>query len=312
MATLYLDRSGLTLKAAAGALELRNGESLQRRIPLRMLERVVIRGNVTLDTGVLQSLADAKVALLTLSPRKQQRVSIQVGPPHQDARIRLAQMQAALDEERSLLFARTSLQAKFRAQKKTIMSLAHASSSLPCKRAVDALEKTAVGLADCQRIESMRGIEGAMARAYFQGLESLFPPSLGFSGRNRRPPRDPVNACLSLGYTLIHFEAVRELYACGLDPYIGFLHEMTHGRESLACDLLEPLRPRWDGTVVGMFRDRTLRDQDFTRSASGCLLGKAGRSRFYEEYESRAPAMRRWLRLSCRELVRALRQPEGA
>lgn len=314
MSTLYIDRSGLELTVAAGALELREDGALHRRIPLRMIERLVIRGNIALDTGVLQAVADAGIALLTLSPRQQRRVSIHLGPPHQDARTRLAQTRAALQPEQAAAFARSTLTAKARAQKRALAAVAHNRSGHACVRALDMLEKSGEGLAACSRIESMRGIEGAMARAYFQGLEAVLPPALGFSGRNRRPPRDPVNACLSLGYTLIHFEAVRELYACGLDPYIGFLHELSHGRESLACDLVEPLRPRWDGFVVGMFRTQTLREQDFNRSESGCLLGKAGRSRFYAEYEAWAPAARRWLRRAARELTRTLRQtaPEDA
>jgi hypothetical protein len=86
------------------------------------------------------------------------------------------------------------------------------------------------------------------------GIESSLPARLAdagigtliFGGRNRRPPRDPANAVLSLGYTLLHFEAVRACYGAGLDPMIGFFHNLDFGRESLACDLVEPLRPRLD------------------------------------------------------------------
>ena len=69
----------------------------------------------------------------------------------------------------------------------------------------------------------MLGLEGAAA-AYFRALAAAFPPALGFEGRNRRPPRDPVNACLSLGYTLLHGDAVREAAVQGFDPMIGVLH----------------------------------------------------------------------------------------
>ena len=95
-------------------------------------------------------------------------------------------------------------------------------------------------------MERLRGIEGAAAAAYFQGFTRLFPPSLEFTGRNRRPPRDPVNAVLSLSYTPLHFEAVQAVCAAGLDPLIGFYHELVFGRESLASDLIEPLWPKVD------------------------------------------------------------------
>ena len=99
-------------------------------------------------------------------------------------------------------------------------------------------------------------MEGAAQAAYFRAYCSLFAEALAFNGRNRRPPRDPVNACLSLGYTLVHFEAARAAYAAGLDPFLGFFHEIAFGRESLACDLMEPVRPLVDAWLWEMFRSR--------------------------------------------------------
>jgi hypothetical protein len=124
---------------------------------------------------------------------------------------------------------------------------------------------------------SLRGLEEAGAAAYFEGFADLLPDRLKFSGRNRRPPRDPVNAMLSLGYTLLHAEAVLALYGAGLDPFIGFYHGLDFGRESLACDLVEPLRVEVDQHALMLFRSEKLRPEDFSTTESGCLLGKAGR-----------------------------------
>jgi CRISPR-associated protein Cas1 len=87
------------------------------------------------------------------------------------------------------------------------------------------------------RLATLRGLEGTAARAHFAGLAAVLPPALGFTGRNRRPPRDPANACLSLGYTLLHAEAVTAAQAAGLDPLLGFYHRPAFGCESLASDL---------------------------------------------------------------------------
>ena len=96
-------------------------------------------------------------------------------------------------------------------------------------------------------------------------------------GRNRRPPRDPVNACLSLAYTLLHFEAVRMAHAAGLDPLLGFYHRPAFGRESLACDLIEPLRPAVDEWIWQQFSPGPLRPEHFSPDKGACLLGKTGR-----------------------------------
>ncbi len=141
------------------------------------------------------------------------------------------------------------------------------------------------------------------ARVYYEALTALFAPALGFTGRNRRPPRDPVNACLSLVYTLLHFEAVRAAHMAGLDPLLGFYHRPAFGRESLASDLIEPLRPHADAWVWHLFRKNILRSDHFGRDGEACLLGKAGREAFYQHYEGFAGPPRRYLRRQCRLLA---------
>jgi CRISPR-associated protein Cas1 len=129
---------------------------------------------------------------------------------------------------------------------------------------------------------------------------------LDFKGRNRRPPRDPVNAVLSLGYTLLHADAVQSCYAAGLDPLLGFLHEPEYGRESLAADLVEPLRSHVDRLVWRLFRDRALRPEHFSRGEDACLLDKAGRALFYPAYEQAAGPVRRALRRFTVRVARGL------
>lgn len=117
-----------------------------------------------------------------------------------------------------------------------------------------------------------------------------------------------MNACLSLGYTLIHFEAVRACHGAGLDPAIGLFHRPAFGRESLACDLIEPLRPRVDARVWELFRSRTLRAEDFSMDKGACVLHKSGRARFYAYWETAAQLLRRALRRECRLLAASLRE----
>jgi hypothetical protein len=124
--------------------------------------------------------------------------------------------------------------------------------------------------------------------------------------RNRRPPRDPVNVCLSLGYTLLHVEAVRAVALAGLDPYIGFLHDLHHGRESLACDLAELERARVDEWTFYAFRDRILRAEYFRSAENGCILGKAGRRAFYGGFQEVSETASRRLRHWAYAVVRLL------
>jgi CRISPR-associated protein Cas1 len=145
-------------------------------------------------------------------------------------------------------------------------------------------------------LASLRGYEGAAAAAYFGGYAHLFAESLNFTGRKKRPPPDPVNVCLSLGYTLLHYDAVRACHTVGLDPMLGFYHDISFGRESLACDLMEPLRPLMDRWVWQLFRERQLRVEHFSDDNGRCQMNKAGRHCFYGFYESQASSPRRLLR----------------
>ena len=151
------------------------------------------------------------------------------------------------------------------------------------------------------------GIEGAAAAVYFEAFGAMLPPSAGFAGRNRRPPRDPANALLSLAYTLAHLEAVAAAQRAGLDPAVGFLHALFPGRESLACDLVEPLRPFCERLVWRILAEETLRASHFTRDGEACLLGKAGRLTFYTAWEEAVSPLRRKLRRGLQPLVRAAR-----
>jgi CRISPR-associated protein Cas1 len=103
-----------------------------------------------------------------------------------------------------------------------------------------------------------------------------------------------VNAVLSLCYTLLHYEMVREIESIGLDPTIGFYHQFDYGRESLACDLVEPYRPDVDTFVYELFRTRHLTARDFAEDDErpGCYLKKGSRRRFYPAYEEWARGMR--------------------
>lgn len=317
MATLILDNRALELRIDGHALAVYEHGERRSSLPFKLLERVVIQGELTLGAGVLTRLAEHKVAVLMLSKRHSRRLALVLGPAHNDAAIRIAQAQRVVEPAWCAAWSHRVVMAKTRAQIRLLKQAL--GERLDCRKPISdalcSLERALSGLSAGEaqhNIDQIRGVEGAAARAYFQGYSALFPPVLKFTGRNRRPPRDPVNACLSLTYTLLHFEAVRAAHIAGLDPLLGFYHRPAFGRESLASDLIEPLRPHADGWVWRLFRERTLRVEHFSREGDACLLGKAGREIFYRYYENYAQAPRRLLRRQCRLIAAQLRQQGSA
>lgn len=311
MRTVYVDRKHARLEAAAGALTIRVEGARPAHVPLASLERLVVRGEASLSTGLLGALWRRGAGLLILAGRRHEPTATLLGAPHGDARLRLAQYELARDARRRQALARRLLAGKLEGQLRLLRRLLERrpDARRPLLAASERLTRHRAELAgpSGDRLDRLLGIEGSAAAAFFEGFAACFPPALGFVARNRRPPRDPVNACLSLGYTLLVFEAARQCQIAGLDPLLGFLHAPSPGRASLACDLAEPLRCHADELVHGLFAREELRAAHFRTDAAGCLLGKTGRERFYAAWAAEAPALGRLLRRMAGELARELR-----
>ena len=314
MTTLFVDRRGAELDAEAGRLVVRVAGERSATVPLRPLERVVLGPSAKVSTRLLAALWRNGTALLCLTGTKRLPEVRVPGRSTDDAKRRLAQYALLQDEPRRALLARSIVEAKLEAQAQVVANLVGATGpGRELSAAAERLQQARDRLAAAGPVTraSLRGIEGATANAYFAGLASVFPESLGFRGRNRRPPRDPVNACLSLGYTLLHTDAVREAAIAGLEPTMGVLHDLAPGRESLACDLAEPFRPRIDLWVWTLFRRQVLGAESFGTGRAGCRLGKAARRAFYAAYEADAPTWRDPLREATARLGRLIVEAEG-
>lgn len=301
MSTLFLDRKELTLSFEGQCIALYENGCKRGTVPLHLLERVVMRGQITLDTRLLGALADKNIGVLMLSGRNHRSVAMLLGKPHNDTKRRIAQYASYLDQTERQEFSRRLVIEKLCSQKRLLAEaqtrrpdLRHALSS--GVSTINGLLAQLSGDTPDLPVERLRGFEGSGAAAYFKAYGAVFAPSLAFNGRKRRPPTDPVNACLSLGYTLLHFDAVKACHDAGLDPFIGFYHDPAFGRESLACDFIEPVRAELDAMVWRLFRERALRPENFVHDKGSVILNKAGRQRFYAEYELFARPVRRLLR----------------
>ncbi len=301
MSNLYIDRKDIEIRTDGGRLLFYDSSGHKGSVPIAHLERLVIRGNAKISTSVIGLLGEAGVGILILSGRNNNQLATFVGRPHNDVRRRMGQIDAYRDPgfratwSSKIVIAKTCAQIrllergmKCRHDKRSMLFRGH-------KRLQEILRNLECS-SESYTVESLRGIEGAAAKFYFESLRSLFPSSLQFTDRNRRPPRDPVNACLSLGYTLLHFEAVSACHSSGVDPYLGLYHEPTFGRESLASDLIEPLRPHIDEWVWDLFRKRILNVNHFSYDKNRSVMGKTGRKHYYEHFQPLSKAVRRILR----------------
>jgi CRISPR-associated protein Cas1 len=309
MTLLVIDRADVELECEGNALVVREGGH-RTTLPLRQVTRAVLQGSrMRLEVAVLQRLAEHGATTLILSARHTRRIALVVGNPHNDAGLRLAQALRVVDPAHCLAWSRAIVLAKIRRQARVVEEWlsARPDERLRLFQLCNALHELSAKPSAATTLDSLRGLEGAAARLHFEAMACVLPPALGFRGRNRRPPRDPANAALSLAYTLLHSEAVHALHVAGLDPMLGFLHRPAFGRESLASDLMEPLRPAIELWLWRIFADRRLRAEHFTVDGEACLLGKAGRTEFYAAWAAYRSEPAKILERISRRLAASLR-----
>ncbi len=298
MGTMVIDRKNTELRYESGRVKVYETGKFSTSVPVSLIDHLIIYRHATMNTGILSALADKGAALTVIDPYREQRTACLTGVQYKNSARRLAQYDAYFNAEWRLQWSKKLISRKIKSQLIFLADVLDQRKDLrfPLTKAQKSLIYAIESLSHIQKIDSIRGIEGAAAAAYFRGYKKLFAPSLEFNARNRRPPLDPVNACLSLSYTLAHSETIKALRSVGLDPMIGFYHELSYGRESLACDLVELHRPSIDQWVWEQFRSRFLRPESFTMNKSQCLLGKAGRHSFYKNFEAFACSLRTRLR----------------
>lgn len=278
MCTLYLDQQGARLAKAGGRLVVQDRDGGEQSLPLEQVERVLVYGRVQVTTDALDALLERGVPTTLLSSRGWVRGHLLADCGGQ-VRRRARQYELIRDPALALPFARALVAAKLRNQRWLLRTLDQRAAATGLEPFIELAEHAG-------GIDSLRGIEGSGARAYFAAFPALLAGSaFQFPGRRKRPATDPVNAVLSLGYTLLLAEVRNALHGYGLDPFAGVFHASDGGQPSCALDLMEPLRPLVDRLVLRLAR-HVLMPDDFVEQEDGaCLLKDGRRGGFYRAWE---------------------------
>ncbi len=212
-----------------------------QKIPQNQVERILLLGSVGLTTGVLNFALEKRIPVTFLTQEGQYKGRLESGG-RRDIALRLAQFRGLEDVAWRLCLSKTIVSAKIEAQRGVLRRCGRNHPQPPITAAIAQLNDSLNRIADAQTLPELMGQEGSAARAYFHALPSALRRSLPFNGRNRRPPKDPVNALLSLGYGLLTAEIIGALTGAGLDPQIGLFHSSRGRMPVLAEDVLEMFR----------------------------------------------------------------------
>ncbi|MDQ7031614.1 MAG: CRISPR-associated endonuclease Cas1 [Desulfonauticus sp.] len=262
MAVVYITKPGVKVHLEGNHL-LVKGEDFKQTIYTFNLERLILVGKVELTYSALTHLLRNNTSVIFLTRQGNYLGSLS-GLEAKNVFLRVSQYERLQDPEFKLNTARSIVSGKIRNMRMLIMRMARTLDSNLCSDVAKNLARFSSLVQSASSVESLRGFEGQATKIYFKGLKEGFDPDLGFTKRTRRPPTDPVNACLSFGYTILMNIVAGAIGARGLDPALGNLHELSYGRLSLALDLMEEFRvPVVDMTVLACFNLGILQKDDF-------------------------------------------------
>ncbi len=294
MPPLYITTQGAKLRYRKRRLVVEKDDETITTIPAIHVDQVLIFGNVSVTTPALGFLLgnDVTTSFLTLRGRYKGRL---VGPMGGHGRLRLRQYERAGDADWALRTARVIVTVKLHNTRTLLRRYARRIESPEAPKLSDGADRLDVLIeraGRCRTVNSLNGVEGRGAAVYFSVFRHLIrADGWTFKRRNRRPPRDPVNALLSFTYTVVTHQVESAVRAVGLDPYIGFLHQVAYNRPSLALDLVEEFRPIVaDSVVLRCLNNQIIRPDNFSYDPDGeypVLLDEEGRKRLIGALERR-------------------------
>jgi CRISP-associated protein Cas1 len=289
MTTLYLSEQQSIVKKRDGYLIIQYAEPNRPKaeIPLIKVSQVVVAGDVTVTTPAIHTLLEAGIEICFLSMYGQFRGRL--SPPlAKNAALRRTQHRAHTDPQRALQVAQVCVKGKLENMRTLLLRSNRQLQDDQIAAAATSIQNMIRTVPRTTRVGSLLGIEGNGSAAYFSVFGKLLRGSLTFTRRRRRPPTDPVNAMLSLGYTLLQHQVSAAIQIVGFDPYVGFLHQPRYGRPALALDLMEEFRPIIaDSVVLNIVNHRILTEQDFKEELGVVHLKPEARKKFYLKFEER-------------------------
>lgn len=281
----YLSKDGLNVVVSVNQTEM-------FRIPIVNIESIVTFGYMGASPGLMKLCCDNNVSLAFLSPSGRYVGRLQ-GPVRGNVLLRNTQFRFSSDQSFALNLSKIFIGGKIQNYRNILRRyLRDYGEHEDIVKASEALEMSKQQVFRCQTADQLRGVEGDAANNYFAVLSHLIVNQKSdfiFQGRNRRPPKDAVNALLSFVYTLLANDIEAALETVGLDPYVGFLHTLRPGRPSLALDLMEEFRAYLgDRLVLSLINRKQITIKDFVKQGDeGIIMTDACRKEVLQTWQKR-------------------------
>lgn len=287
MSALYLTEQGANLCRQGRRLIVKKEGETILAVPVHRLDRVVIMGRLQITADATALLLDRNIPVVLLSSRGRIRGCI-IPPLNPDVNLRRNQYNLASDPDYCQKFASAVVNAKVQNCRTVLRRYNYNHSSELLKKSIDNISELCLSLNSKTPIRSLMGVEGIVAREYFGALVGIFKKlEIGFGGRIRRPPRDPVNAVMSFTYVLLTNYITSLIQTNGMDPFLGLMHKPNRNAPALSLDIVEEFRqPFGDRFLFLIFNKGILKASDFISKNNGAVfLKREAKNRFLEQWE---------------------------
>ena len=283
---VYVTQPGSFVGKSAGRLVVSKNRQTVEEVRLVDVSQLCVFGNVQVSTQLVRELMvrDAPVCWFSSGGWLN---GITEGMPSKHVELR--RRQAKVTDEIATEIAKAMIEGKI----KNSRTLLRRNSRDKNKDSLDLLKKLAKRTQRAESVAQLLGYEGTAARVYFKQFPTMIrndgmSSTFSFKGRNRRPPKDPINCLLSFTYSLLTKDCLATLRSVGFDPYQGFLHRPRFGRPALALDLAEEFRPVIsDSVAINLINNGEISARDFITRAGGVSLTAEGRKTVLNNYERR-------------------------
>lgn len=286
MAVIYVKEQGALVQKSGESIMISKGVNTLLEVPVIQMENIALIGNVQITTQALHMLMEKgiDVSYFSYSGRYLGHAAAEAS---KNIFLRFQQYGFYLDEEKRLDMAKLIVRNKIQNQMALIRGHRWENSEHDWKKDLEQMEKYQKTLIDKKSPNEVLGVEGICSNIYFGAFGQMLKCDFEFHGRNRRPPKDPVNVIISLAYTFLTKEMCSALDAESFETYLGFLHGIRYGRKSLALDMIEEFRqPMIDRFVLLLFNKHMMGRYDFEfPDEGGVVLTEDGFRKFCTEYE---------------------------
>ncbi len=287
MVNIYITKQNTKLAKKGKRIIVKEEGEVISDLPLINIEQIVVLGRVSITGAMIQLLLKQGIPITYLSYYGKYKGRL-VPEYSKNSIFRLKQFRAYEDDNFCINISRKFIKAKLNNMRVLLMRWSAKNRNDKIKKACNSIKQYINKVELRDNIDTIRGYEGIAGKNYFSSFALLLSDEFEFKGRNRRPPKDPVNSLLSFAYTLLFNNIVTALYLAGFDPYFGFFHTLQYGRISLALDLMEEFRQIIvDSMVKKVVNKGILTKDNFQIENDKVLLKDKGRKIFLKQYENR-------------------------